>query len=119
MKLDWTFDDGKDDPDYLESALEAQEAGVELEPPEPTWDADWWPGGVKTKETWHDHLSLRVTETQDRGYPHYLLCVTDYTDAPADKPWLPTRLPTLMEFPTLSEAQRYAQQVCDDMEEMR
>jgi hypothetical protein len=111
-KLQWKFDSGEDDPEWLENQLTL--TGEELEElrPENQWTAEWWPGGVRSKEHWPEHLSFRVTEVQEGGY---LFCVSDYTETLPERPWVPSRLPKLVEFATLAEAQQYAQQVYDDM----
>jgi hypothetical protein len=109
--LQWMFDPGESDPEWVELSDE-ERAELRAEGlPEDYWTAQW-----------SDFVFI-VTEQQDRGY---VLRTADWSPdvaypnpGPGNRlPYLP-RLGTDVDFPTLAEAQQHAQKMCDEMGALR
>jgi hypothetical protein len=110
--LQWTFDSGEDDPEWLERT-DDERAELHAEGlPSDHWTAQW------------RDLEFIVTEQQffyedDSTERAYVLRTTDWADDVAyhsrNRISKLPRLGTAVEFATLADAQQYAQKMCDDM----
>jgi hypothetical protein len=108
MNLQWKFDAGASDPEWVELSDE-ERAELRAEGlPHDRWTAQWRDLQFVLTDSW-----------QGRG--EYALIANDWADDVAYRVEhknrigkLP-RLGTAVEFATLAEAQQHAQKMCDDM----
>jgi hypothetical protein len=111
MNLQWKFDAGESDPEWLERGDEERaELRAEGLQPSDRWIAEW-----------RDLVFVVAEQQEPDAAPRYVLRTTDWADDVAyhsEGPNGTSKLPRLgkrQDFATLAEAQQYAQKMCDDM----